>query len=49
MNAIARIFVGEDRRLRHVWRAAIFFALVTFCLPLGDGASWPNGRSTSFT
>ena len=33
MNIIARLFLNEDRRLRHIWRAAIFFALVTFGLP----------------
>ena len=33
MNIIARPFLGEDRSLRHVWRAAIFFALVTFAFP----------------
>ena len=34
MNIIARIFLNEDRRLRHIWRAAIFFGLVTFGFPL---------------
>src|SRR5437868_281340 len=34
MNIIAKLFVGEDRKLRHIWRAAIFFALVTYGLPL---------------
>jgi len=34
MNIVARLFVGEDRKLRYIWRAAIFFALVTFGFPL---------------
>jgi membrane protease YdiL (CAAX protease family) len=34
MTIIARLFLNQDRRLRHIWRAAIFFALVTFGFPL---------------
>jgi len=34
MPLIARFFLGEDKKLRHIWRAAIFFALVTFGFPL---------------
>jgi membrane protease YdiL (CAAX protease family) len=34
MNTIARIFVNEERRLRYVWRAVIFFALVTYGFPI---------------
>jgi membrane protease YdiL (CAAX protease family) len=33
MNIVLRLFLNEDRRLRHIWRAAIFFALVTFGFP----------------
>ncbi len=33
MNIIARLFLNEDRGLRHIWRAAIFFALVTYGIP----------------
>src|SRR6185312_14677553 len=34
MNVVARIFVGEDRKLRHIWRALSFAALVFWLLPL---------------
>lgn len=34
MNPIARLFLNEDRKLRFIWRAVIFFALVTVGLPL---------------
>jgi membrane protease YdiL (CAAX protease family) len=33
MNIVARLFLNEDRSLHYVWRAAIFFALVTYALP----------------
>ncbi|MBV9694211.1 MAG: CPBP family intramembrane metalloprotease, partial [Alphaproteobacteria bacterium] len=40
MAAIANLFLGEDRRLRHIWRAAIWAVLVFAALPplLGLGA-----------
>src|ERR1700741_1999632 len=36
------IILNDDRALRHVWRAAIFFALVTFVFPWATGpvAQW---------
>ncbi|HVZ90204.1 MAG TPA: CPBP family intramembrane glutamic endopeptidase [Rhizomicrobium sp.] len=37
MNPILRPFLNEDRGLRFFWRAAIFFALVTFGLPALTG------------
>jgi hypothetical protein len=33
MTVIARLFLGDDRALRHIWRGAIFFALVTYAFP----------------
>jgi len=33
MDAFARLFLNDDRRLRFIWRAVIFFGLVTFGLP----------------
>jgi membrane protease YdiL (CAAX protease family) len=46
MNPVLRLFLNEDRRLRFVWRAAIFFALVTFGLPLATQplAEWVIAR-----
>jgi CAAX protease family protein len=42
MPAVARIFLTEDRTLQPVWRAAIFFALVTFGFPFATApvAEW---------
>ncbi|HWA02915.1 MAG TPA: CPBP family intramembrane glutamic endopeptidase [Rhizomicrobium sp.] len=37
MNPILRPFLNDDRRPRFIWRAAIFFALVTFGLPALTG------------
>ena len=34
MNTVARIFLGEDRKLRHIWRGASFAALVFWLLPM---------------
>jgi len=34
MNVVARLFVGEDRKLRHIWRALSFAALVFWLLPM---------------
>ena len=46
MNPILRIFLNDDRRLRFAWRAAIFFALVTFGFPLATqpAAEWVIAR-----
>ncbi|HTQ14496.1 MAG TPA: CPBP family intramembrane glutamic endopeptidase [Rhizomicrobium sp.] len=43
---IAKIFVGENRALHHIWRAAIFFALVTFAFPFAaqPAVEWVVGR-----
>jgi len=34
MAAIGNLFLGEDRKLRHIWRAAIWAALVFGAIPL---------------
>jgi membrane protease YdiL (CAAX protease family) len=46
MNPVMRLFLGEDRKLRFFWRAVIFFALVTFGLPLATQpfAEWAINR-----
>jgi membrane protease YdiL (CAAX protease family) len=46
MGAGARFFLNEDGRLRYFWRAAIFFVLVTFALPLvtQPAAEWAINR-----
>ncbi len=42
MNIVAGLFVGDDRRLRHVWRAAIFYGLTFWALPylLNPAIGW---------
>jgi membrane protease YdiL (CAAX protease family) len=37
MNGLLRLFLNDDRKLRFIWRAVIFFALVTFALPAATG------------
>jgi membrane protease YdiL (CAAX protease family) len=46
MNPILRLFLNEERTLSFFWRAAIFFALVTFGLPLltAPAAEWVINR-----
>jgi uncharacterized protein len=46
MNIIAGFFLNEDRGLRHIWRAAIFFTLFLYVLqPLAFMAAGPVARA----
>jgi hypothetical protein len=48
MTFILRLFLNEDRRLRHIWRAAIFFVLFEYALqPLAFMAAGPVARALS--
>jgi len=46
MNAVARLFLGEDRTLRYIWRALIFILLFQYAVaPLAFMAAAPLARA----
>jgi uncharacterized protein len=46
MNLISRLFLGDDRRLRHIWRALIFIVLFQYAVqPLVFMAAAPLAKA----
>jgi uncharacterized protein len=46
MNVIARLFLGEDRKLRYIWRALIFILLFQYAVaPLAFMAAAPFAKA----
>ncbi len=49
MSLIPRLFLDDDRRLRHIWRAILFIALFQYAVtPLVFMAAAPLARPGEF-